>query len=369
MLNRRGFLARSVGATLALGLPAFGRSPAKAEIDDMVVAAVGTHSETAGIFAVLIDEFGSHSVAHGHSGSPDNFRMADDTVFEIGSLTKVFTALILADMSARGEVALTDPVAKYLPASVRLPQLHAPIKLLDLATYTSGLPNVPWNLKFDWRNPYADYTVDELYAFLDELGDPRYETGTHYAYANVGFGLLGIALARRAGMSFEELMIDRICKPLKLRSTRITLTDRMRRHMAQGHNFKFKPVGLWDMPALAGAGAARSTAEDMTVFLRACLGLQQTSLAASFNRLLETRRPTVVAGTDVGLGWFISSDPSEEIVWKAGQTGGFATNIAFSTRTRRGSLVLSNGGFDATGLGFKLINPDFRPGELVALYR
>jgi CubicO group peptidase (beta-lactamase class C family) len=366
-LNRRDILTSSIAAALTFGLRAQSKSPARPDIDDLVTAEVGPHSESAGIVAVLLDGASTHLVARGHSGTLDNSLLASDTTFEIGSLTKVFTALLLADMSARGEVAMTDPVVKYLPDFVRLPQLREPISLIDLATYTSGLPNIPRNLKGDLRNPYAGYTADDLYAFLGELR-LKYEPGTHYAYANIGFGLLGIALARRAGKSYEELMVERVCNPLNLHSTRITLTEEMRGHLAQGHDDQFNQASLWDLPALASAGAVRSTAKDMTVFLRACLGVQRTSLDPSFKRLLETRRPTGIPGTEVGLGWFISSDSSDEIVWKSGRTGGFAANIAFSTRTRRGSIVLANGPFDAISLGLKLISPGFRPRNLGALF-
>jgi CubicO group peptidase (beta-lactamase class C family) len=336
-------------------------------MDALVAAQVNGHAETAGIVAVLIDEAGRHVVAHGHSGTTDNALLGENTVFEIGSLTKVFTALILADMSARGEVAMTDPVAKYLPDSVRVPHLQSQITLIDLATYTSGLPNLPGNLKGDMLNPYADYTLEDLYAFLGELG-LKSEPGTHYAYANVGFGLLGIALARRAGMSFEELMVQRICDPLNLRSTRITLTGHMRGLVAQGHDDHFNATPLWDLPALAGAGAARSTARDMTIFLKACMDRQPSPLAPSFRTLLQTRKPTGISGTDVGLGWFVSRDVGDEIVWKSGRTGGFSTNIAFSTRSHRGSVVLANAPFDAISLGLALINPKFRPRNFGALF-
>src|SRR6267143_4866771 len=161
MLNRRGLLMGSTGAALSFCLRAYGRPLDNTAIDDIVGEQVNASSKTAGIVAVLIDEAGSRVIAHGHSGSLDNHPLAEDTVFEIGSITKVLTALILADMCARGEVAMTDPVAKYLPSSVRVSQLHAPITLIDLATYTSGLPNLPGNLKLDWRNPFADYTADQ----------------------------------------------------------------------------------------------------------------------------------------------------------------------------------------------------------------
>jgi D-alanyl-D-alanine-carboxypeptidase/D-alanyl-D-alanine-endopeptidase len=372
VLKRREFLTGTLASALvaALGsnIRAYGKSLDQATIAALLHETVKAGSDKTGVVAAVVDEDGaSQVVTHGHSGMPDNRPLDADTVFEVGSITKVLTALLLVDMSARGEVAMTDPVAKYLPDSVRIPQLDAPITLLDLATYTSGLPNMPVNLQVDWRNPFAGYTVEKMYAGLADF-QLKHAPGTHYQYANLGFGLLGVALARRAGKSFEQLMVERICRPLKLGSTRITLTDSMRRHIVQPHDRELKPVPMWDIPALAGAGAARSNAKDMTSFLKTCLGLRRSSRALSFEKLLQTRRPTGVPGTDVGLGWFISSDSSDEIVWKSGLTGGCATNIAFSTRSCRGSIVLMNAPLDAIHVGVKLVNPDFDVRGLYAVF-
>jgi len=128
-------------------------------------------------------------------------KVAGDTIFEIGSVTKVFTSLLLADAVARGEVALDDPVSKFLPANVKVPERGGKkITLLDLATHTSGLPSTPNNLvPKDPSNLYADYTVGQLYDFLSSYTLPR-DIGSQYEYSNLGVGLLGIALARRVGM-------------------------------------------------------------------------------------------------------------------------------------------------------------------------
>src|SRR5262249_36326800 len=141
-----------------------------------------------------------------------------------------------------------------------------PITLLDLATYTSGLPNQPGN----FRPPMSSYTLDKLYEFLATY-TPKYEPGKHYEYANLGFGVLGVALAQRAGKSYEELLIERICNPLGLDHTRITLTDDMQRHFAQGHGSDLKSAQPLELPlSLQGAGAARSNASNLAVFLKAC---------------------------------------------------------------------------------------------------
>jgi D-alanyl-D-alanine-carboxypeptidase/D-alanyl-D-alanine-endopeptidase len=375
MLDRRKFLLRSIGAGIAaLGCAHLAASETD-PILELLKKAVGPGEKVAGMIGVVVDEAGTSISSFGSSGVP-GLALDRDTVFEIMSITKVLTSLILADMAARGEVAFDDPVAKHLPSSVRLHVRGRPITLLDLATYTSGLPNMPGNLKPDWYaypNPLRDYTTNQLYEFLSSYV-PKYEPGTHYEYANLSFGLLGIALAHRAGKSYEELLIERVCDPLGLNHTRITLTGDMQRHLAQGHDLNLKPTPLWDLPALPGGGTVRTNAKDLTVFLRACMGLKQTPLNSSLARLLKTRKPTPLAGTDAGLGWFISSDEREQIVWKSGLSGGCNTFIGFSTRRRRGALVLSNFLWrpideGTINIGMELINPDFHPGDLGLLMR
>jgi CubicO group peptidase (beta-lactamase class C family) len=373
-MHRREFLLSSIGAGIvALRGDCFAE-PATDPIRAALQQTVGTRDKVAGMIAVVVDESGTRLTSYGSSGVP-NLAMDRDSVFEIMSITKVLTSLLLADMAARGEVAFDDPLAKYLPPSVTLHEKVRPITLLDLATYTFGLPNMPGNLPPDWYanpEPMRDYTEAKLYEFLSNYV-PKYESGTHYEYANLSFGLLGIALARRAGKSYEELLIERVCGPLGLSHTRITLTSEMRRHLVQGHDLDLKPTQLWDWPAIPGAGYVRSTANNLTVFLKACMGLTQTSLSAPIGRLLETRKSTPLAGTDVGLGWFISSDGKEEIAWKSGLSAGCNTFIGFSTKRRRGALLLSNflwQPIDAgtINMGIKMINPEFHSVDFHALY-
>ncbi|KRQ94381.1 hypothetical protein CP49_36910 [Bradyrhizobium valentinum] len=312
--------------------------------------------DTVGIVAATIDSGRRSVTAYGRSGT--DRRLDADTVFEIGSITKVFTALLFADMVLRGEVAADDPTAKFLPAGVKMPDFEgAPITLLDLATYTSGLPRMPSNFApKDWSNPYIDYTAERLYEYLSnhKLG---FKPGTHYEYANLGFGLLGHILELRAGKSYEELVVSRICAPLGMDDTRITLTSSMRQRLAQGHSAELAPVANWDYLALAGAGAFRSTANDLLKFLQTCLDPADTPVAAAQRMALSVRRPQTDQ-RDVGLGWFVSLRFGDELIWKSGGTGGYAAFIGYSTKTRRNCILLSNAAdYDPNiALGMHLLN-------------
>jgi serine-type D-Ala-D-Ala carboxypeptidase/endopeptidase len=234
------------------------------------------------------------------------------------------------------------------------------ITLLDLATYTSGLPRLPDGISNTSDNPYASYTVEQLYAFLS-AHSLRFDPGTHYEYANLGFGLLGHALALRANQSHEDLVVSRVCTPLRLADTRISLTASMRERLAQGHLTDLKPASNWDLPTLAGAGALRSTANDLFKFMKATRFTETGApLRSAIDLLLQTRRPTDIAKMQVGFGWFVLSGNDDEIVWKIGGTGGYSSFVGFSTRLRSGAVVLSNAANTIDDIGFHLTNPAYK---------
>ena len=358
MLSRRSVVLG--GLALPLGpARAWAQVPAEESVSAILRDRVDVGRESLGLVAGVLDGDRRSVFTHGQSGSESNRPLDADTVFEIGSITKVFTALLFADMVVRGEVSPGDPVSKFLPREAQVPEFDGnPIKLLDLATYTSGLPRMPSNFKpADKSNPYADYTVAQLYDFLSDY-KLSFAPGTHYEYANLGFGLLGHALALRAGMSYEELVISRICAPLGMESTRITLAPSMKERLARGHDANLAPVANWDIPTLAGAGALRSTANDLFTFLDMSMGNKRTLLADALAMTLGERRSTGLNGPNVAEGWFVSSRHDEEIAWKDGGTGGYATFIGFSVKTRRASILLSNAAnYTAnTRLGMHIVN-------------
>jgi CubicO group peptidase (beta-lactamase class C family) len=270
-------------------------------------------------------------------------RLDGDTLFEIGSMTKVFTSLLLAEAVQRGEVALTDPISKYLPARVTVPERGRAITLQDLSTHTSGLPRLPNNMNSqDGENPYADYTVDQMYQFLSTYQLPR-DVGATYEYSNLGAGLLGHILALKAGTDYESLVGARITGPLGMAGTAIKLAAPLQARLAPGHDRMLQPAKNWDLPSLAGAGALRSSANDMLTFLAAELGYTQTSLAPAMKAMLLPRRPAAGAPrTEVALAWHIFTANGKTIFWHNGGTGGYRTYMGFDPDARTGVVVLTN---------------------------
>src|SRR5215510_10064599 len=228
------------------------------EIKSILLDRVDRAKRSVGIVVGLVDEKGMRVISYGKPSQTSNQTLNGDSVFEIGSVTKVFTAILLADMVERGEVSLNDPISKYLPKSVKTPTRDGKeITLLHLTTHTSGLPYMPSNFtpKND-ENPYADYSVEQMYSFLSQYRLQR-DIGAKMEYSNYGVALLGHILALRAGTNYETLIRTRICAPLKMDNTSIKFSKEMLAHLAKGHNPDLNPVANWDLPTFAGAGGLR----------------------------------------------------------------------------------------------------------------
>ncbi len=301
--------------------------------------------QNVGIVVGVIDSQGRRVIEYGSLDQGDPRPLTGDTVFEIGSITKVFTSLLLSDMVQRGEVKLDDPISKYLPDGSKAPEHDGKqITLVDLSTHTSGLPRLPTNFKpKDAGNPYAYHTTAQLYEMISAYQLTR-DPGAQFEYSNLGGGLLGNLLSRRAGMDYEALVKERITGPLGMKSTGITLSPDMRSRLAVGHDAELKAVPNWDIPALAGAGALRSTVNDMLIFLAANLGYVQSPLAPAMAAMRATRRPTgtPAVGGEIGLGWLFMKTATGEFAWHNGGTGGYRSFVGYDLTSRSGVVILSN---------------------------
>ncbi len=359
MLRYFAFLTFAILLPLAL---AIAQVPADSDIRKMLVERIDTQKQGVGIVVGIVDAKGRRTVAYGSLAKDDKRPLNGDTVFEIGSTTKVFTSLILMDMVRRGEVSLDDPVAKYLPAEVKVPERAGrKITLRDLSTQTSGLPRMPDNFHpKDPGNPYADYTVEQLYQFLSGYHLTR-DIGEKYEYSNLAVGLLGQALSRRAGMDYEAMVRARILKPLQMNDTGVTLSPEMKARLAVGHDAALKPVPNWDLPTFAGVGALRSTANDMLTFLAANLGLVKTALAPAMAAEVSVRRPTGMPDIEIAYAWHIFTAHRKTIYWHNGGTGGYRAFIGYDLQARVGVVALSNTSttIGVDDIGHHLLDPEF----------
>jgi len=346
-------LFRTLALAVTLQQPALlPDSTVRAFLLPRVASFPDTGKHGTGIVVGLLDATGTRRIIAAGADSA--------SVFEIGSITKVFTTSLLQDMVDRGEVRLGDAVSQYLPTSVKVPARgDRVITLLDLATQSSGLPRMPSNFTpRDSMNPYADYSVQQMYTFLSGYQLTR-DPGADYEYSNLGMGLLGHALSLKGRASYEDLLRRRILTPLGLRETAITLTPAMRAKLAPGHDAEGRVVPNWDLPTLAGAGALRSTVNDMLTFIAANLDSAATPLSPMLRRTHGERHATNNPSLKMGLGWHILARPVGNIVWHNGGTGGYRSFAAFDPVRRLGVVVLSN--FDASvdDIGFHLLDETF----------
>jgi CubicO group peptidase (beta-lactamase class C family) len=336
------------------------------EIRSILTNRVGEH-RAVGMAVGTIDEKGRAVIAYGKLAQDRDQEPDGDTVFEIGSITKVFTSLLLADMVERGEVKLDDPVSKLLPPTVTVPSRNGrQITLLDLSMQISGLPRMPDNFKpADPENPFADYDAPKLYAFLSGYKLTR-DIGEKYEYSNLGAGLLGHALALKAGTSYEQLLRRRILEPLGMSSTSITLSDSEKKRLAPGHDSALHPVKNWDLDALAGAGALRSTANDMLKFLAANLELTDTPLKAAMRRMRAVHRETGTADLEIAMAWHIFHKFGTDIVWHNGGTAGYRSFAGFAPSKKTGVVVLCNTFLDSDDVGFHILESQYPVAKLSA---
>ncbi len=257
-----------------------------------------------------------------------------DSIFEIGSITKTFTALALAQLAVQGKARLDEPVRELLPPGTVDQPEGREVTLQDLATHRSGLPGYPSNLhSTDKYNPYAEYETGELYAFMKEWGVAK-PASTQFAYNNMGFALLGEALANRAGVTYAE-MIRGITEPLGMHDTVVQLSPEQRHRLMQGYSWEHTPVGLMDLRAFEGAGAIRSTAGDMLRYLAVNLHPAALPETTPLRAAIEVQR-----GAKPPLSWF--HDEKDGSYWHDGATSGYTSYSFFSPKDDVAVVTLAN---------------------------
>ena len=313
-----------------------------------------------GIVVGVIDKSGSRVLSYGETVKGNGKIPDGNTLYEIGSITKVFTSLLLEDMAEKGEVNLNDPISKFLPKNVKTPTRDGKeITLIDLSTQTSGLPRMPDNFTpKDWRNPFADYTPEKLYDYLSQYKLTR-GIGEKYEYSNTGVGLLGFVLSLKAGTDYETLVKKRICEPLKMTSTIIALTPDLKKRLAVGYDQNGRQTENWDFSALAGCGAIKSTVNDMLKFAAANLGLVKTNLSDDMEAIQVPRHTTGIADLYIAMGWHVWLKYDKKIIWHNGGTGGYRTFIGLDKENQKAVIVFSNSAAGVDDIGLHLLESRF----------
>jgi CubicO group peptidase (beta-lactamase class C family) len=335
-------------------------SPEKTEIKGLpaeVVASIERRIEeglTPSIAIAIIDSSGVQFFNFGKTAKKGQ-EVDENTIYEIGSITKVFTGILLAQQVLDGELRLEDEINNFLPENIKVPVMgDTEITFGNLTDHTSGLPRLPDNFNpANPNNPYADYTVEQLYEFISNYQAIR-TVGAEYEYSNLAQGLLGHLLAMNNNSTYEELMVQTIAHPLEMNDTRIELTQRLKENLALGHS-KGRVVENWDIPTLAGAGAIRSSTSDMAKFISANLGYMNTPLVEAME-LSHQIRHDMAGEMSIAMAWHIMKGDKGDIICHGGGTGGYRTFIGFVKETGKGVVLFTNSSEGADDIGFYLLD-------------
>jgi len=310
---------------------------------------------TPSIAIAIIDQNGTQYFNFGKT-SETGEEVDEHTIFEIGSITKVFTGILLAQQVLAGDLKLDDNINDYLPTEVKIPVMgDQEITFGNLTDHTSGLPRMPYNFApANLNNPFADYTVVQMYEFISNY-QPIRTVGSEYEYSNIAQGLLGHLLAENKNTSYENLMIRTIADPLGMNETKIEFDQRMKDNLALGHS-NGQVVENWDIPTLAGAGAIRSSTSDMARFISANLGYTESTVTAAMELSHEIRHDKA-GNMKVAMGWHIKKGENGAVFWHNGGTGGYRTFVGFVKETGKGVVLLTNSSAGADDIGFHLLDP------------
>ena len=269
------------------------------------------------------------------------------TQFQIGSITKVFTNVLLAEMVASGAVRFDTTLRERLPDEVEPRNSDvAQITLQALATHRSGLPRLPANLDLsNTVDPYAGFDVAKLHHAV-QISRDRQALGNFYTYSNFGAGLLGYVLGEVQGEGYRAALTQRVITPLGLRHVAFQPGANATRASSGG-----KPVSAWTFDALAGAGALWGSVDDLARLIQAYLGTHEHALGHDLANDLEVVAP---AGRfEVTRVWHVARAGEVPVYWHNGGTAGFHSFVGFRKDTKQGIAILISGDADPTNIGLK----------------
>lgn len=314
------------------------------------------YGDNTGIVVGLIDGDDVDYFSYGKTDLKNNINVDENSVFEIGSISKVFTTILLADEVNKGNMRLSDPISKYLPKDVKVPNRNGKvITLKDLATHSSGLPRMPDNFKPDNPgNPFADYTVNQMYEFISNYELTK-NIGERYEYSNYAMGLLGHILELKTEKSYEQLIVDNIANKYGMKHTGMVITDEMKKNLAKGHSGN-QEMENWDFLTLGGAGGIKSTATDMVKFIQANMSNDNFPINKAMQLSHKEAFKNVEGNFKIGLGWHYAPIGDKKIIWHNGQTAGYHSFAGFIEGTTKGVVVLSNSTTNIDDIGIKLLN-------------
>ena len=332
-------------------------NPMQTDMDKKVDASARAYiqkANTVGLSIGVIKDGKAYIYNYGETTRDKGRLPTANSIYELGSITKTFTATLLAYYVIEGKVKLDDPITKFLPDSVASNPALKGITLEMLSNHTSGLPRLPEDFfkhATDALNPYKDYNKKLMFSYLEHW-QATTKPGEQYAYSNFAVGLLGEILAHVNGKTFEQTVTEVITTPLGMNSTIQSITPLLKPHTVTGYDEDGNPTPAWDQQAMAPAGALRSTVNNMLIYTKANMINSPTRLSKA---MILTHHITYSKDTKVGLGWHIIVVNGVEYYYHDGGTGGYSSFIAFNVEKNLAVVMLSNCAESVSAAGMDIL--------------
>ena len=324
-------------------------SPLDKEVDSASQPYISMLQTTGLSIGILVNGktyyYGYGETAKGNGQLPN-----EHSIYEIGSISKTFTATLLADAVEKGKVKLDDPVSKYFPDTIpALVYEGQPVTLKTLSNHSSGIPRMPNNFHpSDNNNPYKDYSDQDLYSFYKTFKLNR-KPGAEYEYSNLAAATLGVILEKVYNKTYQDLIIEIICDPLGMNETREFIRKNDSIRFVKGYNEEGKYNSQWDFEAMAPAGSIRSTTSDMLLYANAQLGKGPAALEKAIG--LTHEKTFSNGAVNTALGWHYIKPGKDEVIFHNGGTGGFRTYLAINLEKKFAVVVLSNTAISVDEMG------------------
>jgi len=317
-----------------------------------------TEPGNVGLVVGLIDDTAKVTIGYGRMQAGKEERPDGNSYFEIGSITKPFTALAALEMEKAGIIKLTDPIIKYLPDSLNNDALSK-ISIHDLISHKAGFPRKPYNLSLtitDEENPYNNYSEQDLLSYLSVFKPlkSKKKKKAQFKYSNLGYGVLSYVLEQAANQSYEKLLKQYVLNPLNLNNTKVELSKRDSLKMITPHNFKGEPTAIYGYQAMLGSSALKSSANDLLNFIDLNISPNtEIALEESVNKQVETNIKRIY----MAYGWHLIDRGKRfpAVITHNGGTGGCRSYVAFIKETKTGVVVLSNSANRVDDIGIELL--------------
>lgn len=312
--------------------------------------------DTPGFIIGVVDQDSTYYVEFGSKVRGEDIPLNMRDIFELGSLTKVFTASLVSILVEEGVIDYRDPINQYLPADLQNPRMDG-VTVLDLVQHTSGLPVRPYFFGIkerDTQNPYGYYQKEDLLAFYRDFV-PKSHGEFNYSHTN--YGLLEIVIENAMQQPLDRLMQDYLIEPMAMDSSFVFFKERKEGVVTEGYDRAGREVDPWTFASFGGSEGMKSSCVDLVTFMKVNLGLSQHPYSAIFDKNHEKEIDTNFNDSiKTGRGWQIIDQRKQyDVITHTGKTQGHSVFMAFVKETGTGVVILANSSMGTRDLGFLVL--------------